>query len=1051
MRRPMLRVFLIFVLGLAALSPAQAVSPSMARLAPRAHPRLLSELESGAQDLPIIICLKMNAAVGSAVEVAAKGDADFMERGRRLAAEKRLAAEMPPSAFTASRYFESFPLLAGRASRDGAIALANRSDVAWVALDGTKQLLKTSPSLQAMQQLVRSLRANGLGFTGAGQSVAVLDTGVDYTVAELGGGGFPNAKVVGGTNTADRTSDPRDCEGHGTSVAAIIAGAAGIAPDAKIVAVKVFSECIPFANDSDIVAGIDFAISNRARFTIAAINLSLGSTLSDGSDLGFCDAQEPQFATAFDAATAAGIVVVVASGNSGTSNALSSPACVSSAVSVGAVYSGQIGSVDWGLCVDREIQPDRPTCFSNSSQNLSLLAPGAFWNVVTVGGDVKSFSGTSAAAPTVSGVVALLRQARPSLSASAIVGLLEATGQPVRTPATGLLTPRVDAYAAVQLASANYVPFTAAPVAIPDGSGSAKASVTVSGFSAPLGSVQAWVQIDHPDPAQLQVTLTGPDATTVLLHDHTGAPEHPINTVYGRTGASAFSLAAFEGRPANGVWTLKVEDSVSGGAGRIRSFALSLVPGQPHVPLPPLTGGFVIPAVSRSDTDRLSSADLRLFNPGASPKAIQIFYVPTGQTGALAVLSTRTVGAGQVLALNDILFSEFGYTQASGQLTLVSDDASFFATSRSFHESTSGTFGALLPGQPIASAIVPGGTATLPALTRTSFLHSDVGFVEVSGAPATVLFTVSDDKGAWIGSTQQLALPNQSVALLDPIRYLGLALTPSYRVDATVVSGTGAVVPFATTTDDRTGDPAFEAGVPAAPFSSDDWIVPYAVSDSSAANQTDLTIVNLDGAPVTATVTVTPALIPGTPPPPAAQTYTVGGGQTLTRTNILLTDFGFSAPSPVSLRIHTDTPSRLAVSARRALVLASSGTYALTEQAVPAASALAAVGTATAIHMDQNTQTFSSFGFVEVSGNDVVVHVSVVDGTTGVELGSKDYTVPAGNEIVAGATDILGTAKASNVYFRFSVASGSGAVIAYGIATDTVSGDPTLVIARKDP
>ena len=88
---------------------------------------------------------------------------------------------------------------------------------------------------------------------------------------------------------------------------------------------------------------------------------------------------------------------------------------------------------------------------------------------------------------------------------------------------------------------------------------------------------------------------------------------------------------------------------------------------------------------------------------------------------------------------------------------------------------------------------------------------------------------------------------------------------------------------------------------------------------------------------------------------------------------------------------------------------------------------------------------------VEVSGNDVVVHVSVVDGTAGVELGSKDYTVPAGNEIVAGATDILGTVKASNVYFRFSVASGSGAVIAYGIATDTVSGDPTLVIARKDP
>ena len=163
-----------------------------------------------------------------------------------------------------------------------------------------------------------------------------------------------------------------------------------------------------------------------------------------------------------------------------------------------------------------------------------------------------------------------------------------------------------------------------------------------------------------------------------------------------------------------------------------------------------------------------------------------------------------------------------------------------------------------------------------------------------------------------------------------------------------------------------------------------------------------------------------------------------------------LSDFGYFTPDAAALRIHTDAPSRLAVTARVARVR-DSGTYALAEQAVAQSSALAAGGTATAIHMDKNSQTTSSFGFVEVSGHDAVVHVSVVDGSTGAELGANDYSVPAGNKIVANAADILGTATASNLYFRFSVTSGDGQVVAYGLATDTLSGDASLVIARNDP
>ena len=155
-----------------------------------------------------------------------------------MAAQKRLADEMTPRQLAVRRYYESFSMLAGTATREAAITLANHPDVAWVELDKQVHRLQATP--QSSQVLIHSDRINSLGFTGAGQAVAVIDTGVDYTVPSLGGGTFPNAKVIGGTDIGDNDSDPMDCEGHGTEVAGVIAGPTGVAPGAKIVAIKIF-------------------------------------------------------------------------------------------------------------------------------------------------------------------------------------------------------------------------------------------------------------------------------------------------------------------------------------------------------------------------------------------------------------------------------------------------------------------------------------------------------------------------------------------------------------------------------------------------------------------------------------------------------------------------------------------------------------------------------------------------------------------------------------------------------------------------------------------
>jgi subtilisin family serine protease len=583
----------VFLLCLLAAASAGAVSFVSAADAPNATPGLLRELNRGVEEVRVIIGVRDGTPSARRLLASPDPEGEPERRVLRVGAQKRLAEEMTPRQFAVKHYYESFSMLAGTATREAVLTLANHPDVAWVELDKQAHLLQRTP--QSSQLLIHSDQANSLGITGAGQAIAVIDTGVDYTIADLGGGSFPNAKVIGGTDITDKDSDPMDCEGHGTEVAGVAAGSRGVAPDAKIVAIKVFSSantsnssCKDTAEFSDIIAGINYAITNKATFGISVINLSLGGAFEDSLDHGYCDADADAdtkgSAVAVDAATAAGIVVVAAAGNDAITNQLSVPACVSSAVSVGAVYADNRTQLSWcgddacttTLCTDQPVVPDGIVCFSNSTSNLSLLGPGAFWSVATKGGSQDSFSGTSASTPAVAGAVALLRQARPDLTPAGVIGVLRSTGKPITDARNGVVTPRVDILAAVRLAASSFAVSSAPAVDIPDGSGSATATATISGFTRPVAAVQAWVEINHPEPEQLRLTLIGPDGTSALLQDLTGMSQHPINAIFGR--------GEFAGRQANGVWTLRVEDLVSGPTGlpgelfQIKFFAVTLIP-----------------------------------------------------------------------------------------------------------------------------------------------------------------------------------------------------------------------------------------------------------------------------------------------------------------------------------------------------------------------------------------------------------------------------------------------------------------------------------------
>jgi subtilisin family serine protease len=117
------------------------------------------------------------------------------------------------------------------------------------------------------------------------------------------------------------------------------------------------------------------------------------------------------------------------------------PACIASAVAVGAVYDGNIGGVSFG-CVDGSTSSDQVTCFSNSSTAVDLVAPGAAITSTGLGGGSVTFLGTSQAAPHVAGALALLISA--GQSAAGAEAALKATGVGVTDSKSGLSFPRID-------------------------------------------------------------------------------------------------------------------------------------------------------------------------------------------------------------------------------------------------------------------------------------------------------------------------------------------------------------------------------------------------------------------------------------------------------------------------------------------------------------------------------------------------------------------------------------------------------------------------------
>lgn len=523
-----------FVLLTPSSSTAAPSDPTQPLRSQPAVQALLAKAQQGGQ-LRVIVRLNVaytpEAGLRGALVAA-------LQRQAIRSAQNQLAAQLSPGSARVLRNFRSLPLSLLSVDAAGLQGLVENP---WVA--AIQEDVPVPPTLDQTIPHIGADDAWSDGYSGSGQVIAILDTGVDtdheFLVGKTVAEACFSSDVFGSSSSLcpDATEQqigagagvecPAEVAGcyHGTHVAGIAAGSLpaasffGVARDADLIAIQVFSrfdddaDCGGDPGDapcalswtSDQIAALEWLHDQVGTYNIAAANMSLGG----GEFSAPCDSDLRK--TAIDQLRVDRVATVIASGNLGLTDAMSAPACISSAISVGSTTLA-----------------DQISSFSNIASFISLLAPGSSVQSSVPNDFYASLSGTSMAAPHVAGAWAVVKSYQPLASVDNVLATFQGTGFSVddtRSGGTVTNMRRIQVDAAIQ----DIPTVTPTPTETPTASVTPTPTATSASTATPTPSPTATDTPVPPTPTPTD-TLVPPTATDTPLPTATDTPVPPTPT-----------------------------------------------------------------------------------------------------------------------------------------------------------------------------------------------------------------------------------------------------------------------------------------------------------------------------------------------------------------------------------------------------------------------------------------------------------------------------------------------------------------------------------------
>ncbi len=419
---------------------------------------------------------------------------------------------------------------------------------------------------------------------GAGTAVAVLDTPVRANLPAFGSCAFPGAPgcpVKTLLNFASSSvedvmarEDHLGIGSHGSNVAAVVLG---MAPETTILSVNVFhndpTTGSVVANLSDTLAAMAWVADNAHAYGIVAVNTSLGTFRTDPGACNDSASFEPIRALHRDH----NVLTVTVSGNDALSNAVRDPGCVSSAVAVGALFDQDTSWYSDAFCSQDQPRAGQLACFSNLNGLVDVVAPGVG---VSAGG--YTMTGTSQAAPHVTGAIAAWQSFHLAND-----GAFRSAAWMQRNLLANSTSPLVhsDSRSFSRLRMGHGVDWDYAHAfgwwydeqpdnVIPTATPGLTEKLAIDSQPWNVGGAYLYLEVVHPHPENVQVTLTSPTGTQASFR----LPYGQANFT-GLVGRSVFPgvFGPIAGSPANGAWTLSLRDTEGDSVGHYLQGALYLV------------------------------------------------------------------------------------------------------------------------------------------------------------------------------------------------------------------------------------------------------------------------------------------------------------------------------------------------------------------------------------------------------------------------------------------------------------------------------------------